>query len=361
MNHTMNAVQLFMFRLSGVAVLLSGWAFATPAQAHFGNAGDCSPQANPNVSIAPITLPGHVQVGQALGAVNGYDFDSGNGFVMGCRYKDWPIEQRVTANISIVNSTATGMTFSASGLSMPVYATSLPGVGFAVMARDPGQPFHPLDHGATALLTVKHNKPNGWGLQGRIYLVATGPVSAGTITAHTFANYTLTNVTTSGPGYVSVSLSNAVIAPPLRPTCHVSTPSVAMPMGPVAGRDFKGVGSYAARVSQNIRLNCAGGTGGSLDIWVTVSDQTNPANRSSQLSLTRTSTAKGVAIQLLSGPSVLSYGADSASVGNLNQWRVTSTSNGTITIPLTARYVQTEKMIKPGTANGLASFTMSYR
>ena len=361
MSHTMNGAQRFTIRFSGVVALLSGWAFATPAQAHFGNAGDCSPQANLNVSIAPITLQGHVQIGQALGAANGYDFDSGNGYVMRCQYKDWPIEQPVTANISIVNSPATGITFSASGLSMPVYATNLPGVGFAVMARDPGQPFHPLHHGTTALLTVKHNRPNGWGLQWRIYLVATGPVSAGTITARTFANYTLTNVTTSGPGYASVSLSNAVIAPPLRPTCHVSTPSVVMPMGPVASRDFTGVGSYAASVSHNIRLDCAGGTGGSLDIWVTVTDQTNPANRGNQLSLTRTSTAKGVAIQLLSGPSVLNYGADSSAVDNLNQWRVTSTSNGTITIPLTARYVQTEKMIRPGTANGLASFTMSYR
>lgn len=56
MNHTMNGVQRFTIRFSGVVALLSGWAFAMPAQAHFGNAGDCSPQANLNVSIAPITL-----------------------------------------------------------------------------------------------------------------------------------------------------------------------------------------------------------------------------------------------------------------------------------------------------------------
>ena len=82
MNHTMNGAQRFTIRFSGVVALLSGWAFAMPAQAHFGNAGDCSPQANLNVSIAPITLQGNVQIGQALGAANGYNFDSGNGYVM---------------------------------------------------------------------------------------------------------------------------------------------------------------------------------------------------------------------------------------------------------------------------------------
>ncbi|OAE12400.1 hypothetical protein AZH11_13205 [Pseudomonas simiae] len=329
------------------------------AHAHF-SAGTCTPQATLNLSIAPITLPVNPQVGQVIGAANGYDVGS-NSFVMLCRYQDWPIEQPVSANMSVVNSPANGRTFSASGVSMPVYATGLPGVGFAMMARDPGQPMRAISHTGTTLLNTKHNKPNGWGLQGRVYLVATGPVSAGTIPSRNIARYTLTNVTTASPGYVAVNFTNAVIAPPRRPTCRVSAPSIAMSVGRIASRDFKGPGSFAGSVTQDITLECAGGTGGTQDVFITITDQTDKANRSDRLTLTRTSNARGVALQLLHGAQLVRYGADSAAVGNLNQWQVGSTGNGKVTIPLTARYVQTEQTITPGVANGLASFTLSYR
>jgi type 1 fimbria pilin len=357
----MNATVVFMNRLLRLGALFSGWAFAMSAHAHFGgNAGSCTPQKTLTVSVPPIILPADLLIGQAIGASNGYDFGE-NGFVMLCRYTDWPFEKPVSANMYVVNSPATGMTFSAAGLSMPVYATNLPGVGFAMMARDPSQSMLAIHHAGATLLNTQHNKPNGWGLQGRVYLVATGPVSAGTINARTVANYALTNVTIASPGHVAVNLADAVIAPPLKPTCRVQTPSIGMPLGRVASRDFKGPGSHAGSVTQTIRLDCAGGTGGSLDVWISVTDQTSPGNRSDRLSLTRTSTASGVALQLLRGNLLVSYGADSSAVGNPNQWHAGSTRNGAITIALTARYIQTERTIKPGVANGLASFTMSYR
>ncbi|WP_248749740.1 fimbrial protein [Pseudomonas sp. MWU15-20650] len=306
-------------------------------------------------------MPVNPQIGQVLGAQTGYDFGRAGSFVMLCRYTDWPIEHPVSANISVVNSPATGLTFSASGLSMPVYATNVPGVGFAMMAQDPGQSMHAISHSNTTLLATKHNKPNGWGLYGRVYLVATGPVSDGTIASSNIARYTLTNVTTADPGYVAINFSGAVIARPLKPTCTVSTPSISMPLGAVASRDFKGPGSHAGSVTQSITLNCSGASGGTLDVWITLTDQTSPANRSHWLSLTRDSTARGVALQLLAGSQLVSYGPDSSAIGNPNQWQVGSTGNGTVKIPLSARYVQTEKTITPGTANGLASFTLSYR
>lgn len=348
-----------MIRFFRMSALLAGWGLAMAAHAHF-SAGTCTPQATLNLSIAPITLPVNPQVGQVIGAANGYDFGN-NSFVMLCRYQDWPVEQPVSANMSVVNSPVSGRTFSASGVSMPVYATGLPGVGFAMMARDPGQPMRAISHTGTTLLTTKHNKPNGWGLQGRVYLVATGPVSAGTIPSRNIARYTLTNVSTAGPGYVAVNFTPAVIAPPRRPTCRVSAPSIAMPVGRIASRDFRGPGSFAGSVTQDITLECAGGTGGTQDVFITITDQTDNANRSDRLTLTRTSNARGVALQLLHGAQLVRYGADSAAVGNLNQWQVGSTGNGKVTIPLTARYVQTEQTITPGVANGLASFTMSYR
>ena len=50
-----------------------------------------------------------------------------------------------------------------------------------------------------------------------------------------------------------------------------------------------------------------------------------------------------------------------AAIGTPNQWLAGSIGNGTFQIPLTARYIQTGAAVRPGTANGLATFTLAYR
>jgi len=355
----MNSVRQFTTRLLQVGACLGACMSAMDAHAHF-NAGACVPQAPVTLSFPPITLPGDLKVGEAIGYPGGYDFAS-NGAVMQCRYTDWLLPHPVSASLSVVNAAATGMTFNANGLSMPVYATPYPGVGFAMMAGDPSQPLRVITHTGTTLVDTKHNKPTAWTLQGRVYLVATGPIASGPISASTVGRYVLSNVNIEGPGHASINFGDTVILPPQKPTCRVSTPSISMPLGQVPSRDFKDIGSHAGSVSRNITLDCGGGNGGILDVWITVTDQTEPGNRSDQLSLTRTSTARGVALQLLNSAQLISYGPDSSGVGNPNQWQVGSTANGTLTITLTSRYVKTASTIKPGTANGLASFTLSYR
>ncbi|MCF4976347.1 fimbrial protein, partial [Pseudomonas lactis] len=151
------------------------------------------------------------------------------------------------------------------------------------------------------------------------------------------------------------------VGPPSKPTCTVSTPSVAIPLGAVESRAFKGIGSVAGNATRTITLQCAGGGGAESDVLLTLTDQTQPANRSDQLTLTANSTAKGVALQLLFGNRLISYGPDAAAIGTPNQWLAGSTGNGTFQIPLTARYIQTGATVRPGTANGLATFTLAYR
>ncbi|MCS3419781.1 type 1 fimbria pilin [Pseudomonas sp. BIGb0558] len=141
----------------------------------------------------------------------------------------------------------------------------------------------------------------------------------------------------------------------------MSTPSVRMSLGTVSTTAFRGVGSNAGSTTENISLSCGGGDGSTRDVLITVTDQTQPANRTDVLSLAGGSTADGVALQLLRGPTLIRYGADSSAIGNPNQWLAGSTGNGTFTIPLTARYIQTGSSITPGTANGVATFTMAYR
>jgi len=111
-------------------------------------------------------------------------------------------------------------------------------------------------------------------------------------------------------------------------------------------------------------LQCSGGDPNtSTNAYVTLTDATNPTNTSQVLSLTPTSQASGVGVQILNGTTVLGYGPDSAAPGNTNQWYAGNIAVGTsrFTIPLSARYVQTGATVTPGTANAQATFTMSYQ
>ena len=241
---------------------------------------------------------------------------------------------------------------------MPIHLTGVQGVGFAFMAqdRDVG-PMQTVTTGVTVLRGPIHPGLPTWGLRGRLFFVVTGPIQGGTITPRTFAGlYLYTSDTHHAFNFGSVE-----VGPPSKPTCTVSTPSVAIPLGAVESRAFKGIGSVAGNATRTITLQCAGGGGAESDVLLTLTDQTQPANRSDQLTLTANSTAKGVALQLLFGNRLISYGPDAAAIGTPNQWLAGSIGNGTFQIPLTARYIQTGAIVRPGTANGLATFTLAYR
>ncbi|QKH36379.1 fimbrial protein [Achromobacter pestifer] len=149
------------------------------------------------------------------------------------------------------------------------------------------------------------------------------------------------------------------------PTCSISSAGpIKASLGSFPAKSFKGVGSTSPARPVNIDLKCNGGDPGmSAEAHVTLTDATNTGNRSNVLTLSPDSQAKGVGIEVLKGDTVLAYGPDSNATGNLNQWHAGTISTGmsTFSIPLTARYVQTDPVVTPGSANGRATFTMSYQ
>lgn len=323
--------------------------------------GKCEPTAASVLPALTLTVAPNHPVGQVIGASGGYAFGPSAGHAMRCSYVEWPFQYYAGSHIRLLSSAYSGHTFNSGGVSMPVYNTSVPGVGFAMMAKDPNYPFKPVSHNQVELYGRTHNKPQFWGLDGRVFFVATGPVSAGTISSQQLASFIISDADIASPGFHSVILSTVHISPPAKPTCQITTTAVVLPLGQVPIRSFGAVGSTAGNVSRNISLSCAGGGGDTRDVFITVTDQTQPSNRSTTLTLSSDSNAKGVAVQLLRGGTLISYGADSATVGNQNQWFVGSTGNGTVNIPISARYVRTAQDISPGTANGRATFTMAYR
>ncbi|WP_196787319.1 fimbrial protein [Burkholderia stagnalis] len=236
------------------------------------------------------------------------------------------------------------------GVVMNMWFTTNPGGGWMVytpinadrLAFDPGAP-----HGYFGKISIQ--------------LVKRGAITAGGVIASGELG-SMWGVNGFWGPLISWRIDGAIVVDPQVPTCRVSTPAITVPLGNVPASTFAGVGTPAPSKPFNIELECSGiETGKNLDVYTTLTDHTNPGNVSDTLTLAKDSTATGVGIQVLNGNTVVKYGPDSSTIGNKNQWKAGAAGNGTFTIPLTARYVQTAPKVTPGTANGLATFTMSYK
>jgi type 1 fimbria pilin len=186
----------------------------------------------------------------------------------------------------------------------------------------------------------------------RVQLILTGNVSAGTFTLPA----ALAQAT-----YGSIMVNNLVLtnnnASVQAAACSVQTPSIPVVMPRARISALPTVGSTTGDTAIPISLNCDG----PVSIYVTLTDASNPSNVGNTLSLTTNSSAQGVAYQILYGSTVINYGADSSAVGNKNQVKLGSVSAaGSFPVSLSARYVRTGAIV-PGSANALATFTMSYQ
>ncbi|EHP41767.1 fimbrial protein [Cupriavidus basilensis OR16] len=195
-----------------------------------------------------------------------------------------------------------------------------------------------------------------------VELVKTGPITAaGELTGEIG---TTTLVDHGNKVIRRVFITGSLPIKPQVPACKVLTPSVSVPLGKIPLYALKGVGTTTAAQPFEIRLQCSGGTQGtSTRMYITMTDSSNWANRTSTMSLSRDSNASGVGIQVLRGAddSLVSYGPDSSRSNNPNQWFIGQYGNVPVTIPFKARYVQTSSTVTPGVAKGIATFTMSYQ
>jgi type 1 fimbria pilin len=247
--------------------------------------------------------------------------------------------------------------------SFNTYSTGIPGLGLRFsFGGGTSATYYPYTINWPAL-----NAPNGpYSVPSSntlyVELVKTGTITtSGTISGEVAGWFFENGVTKM----VSIVVNGGITIKPAVPTCTVMTPTLNVPLGNnVPTSAFKGVGTTSSSSGQpfNIQLQCSGGASGAVtSMYMTLTDQTNPGNVSNVLSLAAGSTATGVGIQVQNGGTIVGYGPDSSVTGNTNQWYVGQSGNGTVNIPLTARYVQTGAVVTPGSANGIATFTMSYQ
>lgn len=272
-----------------------------------------------------------------------------------------------TGNISMVAS----VTLPPTGRSIDgfsIFATGVPGVGIIFHGHDgtgtPGstRPSHPaLGPGPT---TIVRGWSTFWDNSFNARLVSTGDTAivTGTVTLGKIGELKLEEAGATN-AIVPVNLMVAGSLSITSRTCSVSTGSqnISVAMGTINRGAFTGIGSTAGGGNITVHLeNCSTG----LNLFMTFTDGNSPANTSDVLSLTPgAASAKGIGIRITrqDNSQRVSYGADSTLPGNAGQMSFGTTTGATRDLAFTAAYVQTQAFVAGGTANALATITMSYQ
>ena len=144
-------------------------------------------------------------------------------------------------------------------------------------------------------------------------------------------------------------------------TCSVTQGSeLSFDISPAHAGQFTGVGSTVEGKDFKLPLRCGPG----IRLLATLTDASQPANRSATLSLESGSSARGVGYQILRNGNVpVAFGSDSAEVGTENQFAVVDipTDGSDVDLPLKINYIQTDPVIVAGTANAVATITFAYQ
>lgn len=226
--------------------------------------------------------------------------------------------------------------------------TSSSGIGYHATLTD----FGPLDarqvQGANAKPTFAADQ------YVTVDLIKTGPISPGT---YRFQNNGVVGIFFVGDTaleYFRVTGNDFTVQ---STSCLVNTKSVDVDMGTVTPTELPSVNSVSPRVSNfSLDLSCQSGS----NVYVTFTDNQNPTNSSNRLGLASSSSASGVAIQVLKDGTPVLFGPDSSAPGTLNQIPLGAAPDGKLTVPLAARYIRTGTLV-PGSVHGVATFTFSYQ
>ncbi|MDR6477163.1 MULTISPECIES: fimbrial protein [Paraburkholderia] len=265
---------------------------------------------------------------------------------------------------SLLMSSNTGYSVSYSGYTFPVYATNYPGIGIAVGWQD-------MQGGSVVTNDgpINPSVNNGYGyngstsVRGLIYaaFVKTGPISGGTLAGQSVGQLTpgTWSYVTTPPTNVSVMYSQSDTA--VFPTLNVvnascTTPDVSIPLGTFPTTGFTAIGRTTTTANFSISLNnCPAGMN---SIKYRIDPTTTVLNSSqSVVALDSTSSATGVGVQLLN-----SAGSAAFPLSSLQTFSgYSSSTGGSYTIPLAARYYQTSATVTPGPANTSMTVTMQYQ
>lgn len=240
-----------------------------------------------------------------------------------------------------------------------VYATDVAGVGIRVY-RNSGdiQTYYPH--------TLQLSRNTTLSLSGGTFRVELIKTAAQTGSGSIAPNGRFTTYYYDGNGAsrpVLTSTFRATGTTVVSPTCEVDAGSrnIVVDFGSVPNSSFTGVGSRAVDRDFSITLSCQGSNVAQYQSTIGIQLDATAAsgNQPGTLAITSGSnSATRIGIQIVrrngSSEQTISFG-DSLMLGD------TVTGTSSMTLPLRARYIQTQAgTVGPGEANGTATFTITY-
>jgi type 1 fimbria pilin len=187
-----------------------------------------------------------------------------------------------------------------------------------------------------------------------VELVKIGPIQPGTYRFQDNGNVGVLFAGDAGQDYLTVTGNDFVVQ---SSSCQVNTKTVSVDLGAATPKELPSVGSVSPKLSNfSLQLNCQSGS----NVYLTLTDNQNPSNTSDRLGLAKSSSGSGVAIQVLKDGVPVNFGPDSAAAGTTNQMPLGAAPDGTLNVPLAARFVRTGALA-PGTVQSVATFTFSYQ
>ncbi|MDU5485976.1 MAG: fimbrial protein [Serratia liquefaciens] len=183
-----------------------------------------------------------------------------------------------------------------------------------------------------------------------IELIKTGPTSSGHLTAGTWGKVSIAPA--AGSSWTVTSLTATGINNITSVACSLNGTSINVPLGDVLDIKFTAIGTTVGDKSFDVGLSC------DKDARINVAlagTQNSDTTDTSVLALTNTGqagTAGGMGVQLLYGGTPLKIN---------NNIVLKTTPGGQETLPFTARYYQTNKVVTPGKANSSATLNITYQ
>jgi major type 1 subunit fimbrin (pilin) len=180
---------------------------------------------------------------------------------------------------------------------------------------------------------------------------ASGQVSTSSLLAFRIAGQSNQN---TNPGNYNIGSLNNIAFTDYTCTVDAGSRSIAVPLGDVREDKFTGKGSTSPDKKFSIGVTCSK-PAGTYNVALTFSATADSSKAPGVIALTSdASAAGGVGIQLLANGQPVTFGS-ALNVGN-------ATSGTAYAIPMTARYYQTTATaVKPGKANGIATFVLTYK
>ncbi|MDR9889187.1 fimbrial protein [Pseudenterobacter timonensis] len=310
--------------LKSGCLLFALWGAASGAQAACNFVGGVTGEVPGYISFGNVTVQRDAPVGSVIATATTGAYNGGNS-IAGCT-EAWTYRWELTQ----------WRTLSASGNN--IYSTNLPGVGIRLTNTASNRPL-PYDQsvpGNTYILIGNDGV--------KAELIKTGNITSGTLTngvlarASVMNQFYFANVTLNGTSTVKSE------------ACTVTTNLVDVPMGDHRESEFSGVGFTTDWVNFDIGLTCDIGA----RINVRIDAAADPTAGSQGVMQLDSGGATGVGIQL-------HYRPDDATVQYGQERFYWQSIYGNEIVQLKARYYQTAGTITPGTANGTATFTLSYK